>query len=67
MYSDLHRHVQERGIKPGTQVLVQQDKVDKFTTTFNPKPLTVVEKHRNQVTVEKDDGVHYKRNVSRVK
>ena len=67
MYSDLHRHVQERGIKPGTQVLVQRDKVDKFTTTFNPKPLIVVEKHGNQVTVEKDDGVHYKRNVSRVK
>ena len=48
-------------------MLVRQDKVNKFSTTFNPTPCVVVRKSGNSLIVESPDGVQYSRNSSHVR
>jgi len=43
-------------------VMLQQDKVDKFTKSFDASPHKVVSKTGNQVVVESPTGVRYYRN-----
>lgn len=67
LYSDVKRRACENDIKAGDSVLVRQDKTDKFSTVFNPRPFTLVEKKGNSVKIESDTGNQYKRNVTEVK
>lgn len=51
-------------VNVGDTVLVQQEKVDKFTIPFNPVPHQVVSKAVNQVIVESPTGARYTRNTT---
>nr|XP_058952093.1 uncharacterized protein K02A2.6-like [Pocillopora verrucosa] len=54
-------------VQVGDQVLVRQEKRDKFSTPFNPVPFQVVSKTGNSVVVETPGGTQYSRNTSHVK
>ena len=66
-YADQRRGAKPSSVRVGDEVLVKQDKVDKFTTTFNPTPHTVVSKKGNNVVVESPSGAQYSRNTTHVK
>ena len=67
MYADKRRGANNSDIQAGDKVLVRQDKVNKFSTVFSPRPLTVRQRYGNSVLVETDSGVQYKRNITAVK
>ncbi|PFX23612.1 Transposon Ty3-G Gag-Pol polyprotein [Stylophora pistillata] len=54
-------------VQVGDQVLVRQEKRDKFSTPFNPVPFQVVSKTGNSVVVKNPSGTQYSRNTSHVK
>jgi hypothetical protein len=54
-------------LKTGNQVFMKQERENKLSTTFNPKPLTVLDKQGNSLLLESDEGVTYKRNITHVK
>ena len=66
-YADERRKAKPSDIQVGDQVLVRQEKTDKFSTTFNPTPYQVVSKTGNRVVVESQGGALYSRNSSHVK
>ena len=67
MYADKRRGANNSDIQAGDKVLVRQDKVNKFSTVFSPRPFTVRQRYGNSVLVETDSGVQYKRNITAVK
>ncbi|CAL9687298.1 unnamed protein product [Knipowitschia caucasica] len=67
IYADERRGAQYSKVDIGDTVLVQQDKIDKFTTPFNATPHKVVSKIGNQVVVESPTGARYHRNTTHVK
>ena len=67
IYADAKRQACENDMKAGDSVLVQQEKENKFSTVFNPRPFTLVQKNGNSVRIESDTGNLYKRNVTEVK
>jgi hypothetical protein len=38
-----------------------------LSTTCNPEPFTIIEKHGNSVVIQSNEGEKYKRNVTHVK
>lgn len=66
-YSDKRRNATTNNLKSGDQVLVKQNRANKLSTTFNPEPFTILEKHGNSVVVQSNEGEKYKRNVTHVK
>jgi hypothetical protein len=46
---------------------MKQERENKLSTTFNPKPLTVLDKQGNSLLLESDEGVTYKRHITHVK
>ncbi|CAC5358386.1 unnamed protein product [Mytilus coruscus] len=67
LYEDTRRNATTIDLKAGDSVLVKQNRGNKLSTTFNPKPFTLLEKHGNSVVVQNDDGDTYKRNVTHIK
>ena len=67
IYADQRRGAQYSNVDIGDQVLVQQDKVNKFSTTFNATPHVVVSKAGNSLVVESPSGVQYSRNTTHVR
>ncbi|KAK3108849.1 hypothetical protein FSP39_017183 [Pinctada imbricata] len=67
LYADKRRNATESTVKVGDDVLLKQQKRDKFTTTFESEPYKVVDKRGNNVTTESSTGVQYERNSSHVK
>ena len=67
LYADTKRRAVESTIEVGDKVLVKQDRENKFSTPFNPKPYTVVDKAGNSIGIEYLAGSQYKRNVTHVK
>ncbi|CAG2214100.1 unnamed protein product [Mytilus edulis] len=67
LYADTRRNATTNDLKAGDSVLVKQNRGNKLSTTFNPKPFTLLEKHGNSVVVQNDDGDTYKRNVTHIK
>ena len=67
LYADDRRNAKMSNVDLGDVVLVKQDKLNKFSTTFKSDPHTVVKKSGNQVVVEAEDGTQYYRNTSHVK
>ncbi|KAF2891126.1 hypothetical protein ILUMI_15047, partial [Ignelater luminosus] len=61
------RNTKESSIQNGDQVLVQQPKLDKFTTVFQSTPYKVVNRKGTQIEVMSPKGVCYKRNTSKLK
>ena len=66
-YADSRRGARPSEVLPGDQVLVQQEKIDKLSTRFNPTPYTVVSKHGNSLIVQSQQGAQYSRNTAHVK
>ena len=66
-YADARRNASYSDVLPRDQVLVQQEKRNKFSTPFNPNPFVVVSKHGNSLVVQSQDGAEYSRNTSHVK
>lgn len=67
LYADERRKAQYSKVDIGDTVLIQQDRVDKFSTPFHPTPHKIVSKTGNQVVVESPTGARYKRNTTREK
>ena len=67
IYADQKRGAKFSDIEVGDQVLVKQDKINKFSTNFRHVPHTVVSKSGSKLTVESESGVLYDRNTSHVK
>jgi hypothetical protein len=44
MYADEKRKAVPSTLKTGDQVFMKQERENKLSTTFNPKPLTVLDK-----------------------
>ena len=51
-------------IAVGDQVLLQQEKVNKFSTNFEREPYQVIDRHGNWVVIQSPEGVQYSRNTS---
>ena len=66
-YADKAANAKPSDITVGDQVLVRQERKDKFSTPFNPTPYRVVSKTGNSVIVEASSGTQYSRNTSHVK
>ena len=66
-YADRAANAKPSDIAVGDQVLVRQERKDKFSTPFNPTPYRVVSKTGNSVMVEAPGGTQYSRNASHVK
>ena len=66
-YADKAANAKSSDITVGDQVLVRQERKDKFSTPFNPTPYRVVSKTGNSVVVEAPSGTQYSRNTSHVK
>ena len=60
MYADEKRKAVPSTLKTGDQVSMKQERENKLSTTFNPKPLTVLDKQGNSLLLESDEGVTYK-------
>jgi len=67
LYADVRRNAKYSEVEVGDQVLVKQEKVNKFSTPFNPEPLRVVAKTGNSLVIESRSGAQYSRNTSHVK
>ncbi|KAJ8352968.1 hypothetical protein AAFF_G00126820 [Aldrovandia affinis] len=67
LYTDERRRARHSDVEVSDTVLVRQDKVDKFTTTFNATPHKVVSKTGSHVIVESPAGARYERNSTFVK
>ena len=65
-YADNRRHAKPSKLRTGDTVLVQQDKQNKFTTPFDPKPYEIIEKKGSMVTAEREDK-HITRDTSNFK
>ena len=66
-YADKFMNERPPDVQVGDQVLVRQEKKDKFSTPFNPSPFQVVSKTGNSVVVESQGGTQYSRNTFHVK
>ena len=66
-YADKAANAKPSDIAVGDQVLVRQERKDKFSTPFNPTPHRVVSRTGNSVIVEAPGGTQYSRNTSHVK
>ena len=67
-YADKARQASERSIEKGDMVLIQNTKPkNKLATTFENALYKVKNKNGNEVTVESEDGVEYRRNSAHVK
>ena len=67
LYTDARRNAKYSEVEVGDQVLVRQEKTNKFSTPFNPEPFTIVNKTGNSVIVASPKGAQYSRNTSHVK
>uniref|UniRef100_A0A669BA80 Gypsy retrotransposon integrase-like protein 1 n=1 Tax=Oreochromis niloticus TaxID=8128 RepID=A0A669BA80_ORENI len=65
--ADERRGAEYSKVDTGDTVLVEQDKVDKFTTPFSATPHQVVSRTGNQVIIESPTGARYHRNTTHVK
>ena len=55
VYADKRRNAKRSMLRTGDTVLVQQDKQNKFTTPFDPKPYEIIEKKGSMVTAQRED------------
>lgn len=67
IHTDNRRGAKLSDIEVGDQVLVKQDKIDKFTTTFQSTPHKVIHREGNSVVVQSPTGATYARNTTFVK
>ena len=61
-YADQRRNAKVSGIEVGDKVLLKQDKSDKFSTTFEPDPYSVISKNGSNVVLQTSGSAVYSRN-----
>ena len=61
MHAEDRKGARYTNVDQGNEELVRQDKVNKFSTSFNPSPCVVVRKSGNSLVAESPDGVQYSR------
>ena len=66
-YTNQRRNAKVSGIEVGDIVLLKQEKSDKFSTTFEPDPYTVISKNGSNVVLQSSSGTVYSRNSSHIK
>ena len=66
-YGDKRRSAKPSDIREGDLVLLQQNKQNKLTTTYQPELYTVLSRNGSEVTVQSSQGVKYRRNVAHLK
>ena len=66
-YVNANRNVKKSSLKIGDYVLVQQDKHNKLSTTFNQQPYVVTNRSHSKVTARNENGHVITRNVSQFK
>ncbi len=66
-YADQRRNAKVSGIEVGDIVLLKQEKSDKFSTTSEPDPYTVISKNGSNVVLQSSSGTVYSRNSSHIK
>lgn len=54
-YADSRRNARPSKLQNGDTVLVQQDKTNKFTTPFDPRPYEIIKKKGSMVTAKRED------------
>ena len=54
-YADKRRNAKPSKLQTGDTVLVQQDKENKFTTPFDPRPYEITNKKGSMVTAKRED------------
>ena len=62
-YADRKQHAKHNKIEIGDKVLISQQKTNKLTTPFNPKPLIALSKKGSMITAKRGDK-RVTRNVS---
>ena len=63
-YADIRRGAKLSDIAVGDQVLLRQEKANKFSTNFEREPYQVIDRHGNRVVIQSPEGVQYSRNTS---
>ena len=66
-YADTRRNAKASDLKVGDRVLVKQPKVNKFSTPFNPTPLTIISMKGSMVTASHPGGKQVTRNTAHFK
>ena len=66
-YADKSRCAQKSNVVEGDQVLLQKNRENKLSPTFEPKPYTVIQKNGNAVILEDEEGVTKMRNAAHMK
>lgn len=66
-YADSKRRAMTRDLKPGDLVLLQQKHRNKYTSTYNPEPLKIIQVNGSQIVMRDTRGNTYRRNSSHVK
>ena len=54
-YADKRRRAQQSNLKVGDKVLVRQEKRNKFTSPFDPKPFKIIKKKGSMITAQRGD------------
>ena len=67
IYTDTKRSAKESEIKPGDVVLLQQQKQNKLSATYENVPYKVIQKDGNSVLVKSPEEVHVRRNSTQVR
>ena len=65
-YADKKNRASPSDIKPGDKVLVQQERQNKLSTRYDPKPYTVLERKGPSLILQQGEGTVFMRNVSHV-
>ncbi|KAK6178683.1 hypothetical protein SNE40_011209 [Patella caerulea] len=66
MYADKSRTAKASDIKVGDKVLLKQEKSNKLSTNFNPRPYTVIQIDGNSITIQNENET-LRRNSSLMK
>jgi len=67
IYTDNKSRAKYSDVTVGDQVLLKQDRIATFSTTFNKTPHQVISKDGNNVVVKSPSGATYSRNTTFVK
>lgn len=55
VYADKRRNARDSNLKVGDRVLVQQEKRNKLSTPFDPRPYEVIDKKGSMITAQRED------------
>ena len=60
-YADSKRRATTRDLKPGDLVLLRQQHKNKYTSTYSPEPLKIIQVNGSQILMQDANGNMYRR------